>query len=109
MNIEDLEILKCDIEDYDQSSENATCNLIESKHAERKEEVPTAVVSSKIKKTKEKPQKYNPKVKPLFRTSREKYEYLMKYGCTCNDDRAWLASYKKSKEYLEYETQICTY
>ena len=108
LNIEDLEILKCDIEDYDQSSENATCNLIESKHAERKEEVHTAVVSSKIKKTKEKPQKYNPKVKPLFRTSREKYEYLMKYGCTCNDDRAWLVSYKKSKEYLEYETKICT-
>lgn len=108
LKIEDLEILKCDIEDYDQSSENATCNLIESKHAERKEEVHTAVVSSKIKKTKEKPQKYNPKVKPLFRTSREKYEYLMKYGCTCNDDRAWLVSYKKSKEYLEYETKICT-
>ena len=109
MNIEDLEILKCDIEDYDQSGEKATCNLIESKHAEGKEEVHTAVVSSKIKKTKEKPQKYNPKVKPLFRTSREKYEYLLEYGCTCNEDRAWLASYKKSKEYLEYETQICTY
>ena len=109
LNIEDLEILKCDIEDYDQSGEKATRNLIESKHAEGKEEVHTAVVSSKIKKTKEKPQKYNPKVKPLFRTSREKYEYLMEYGCTCNEDRAWLASYKKSKEYLEYETQICTY
>lgn len=108
LKIEDLEILKCDIEDYEQSGEKATCNLIESKHAKRKEEVPTAVVSSKIKKTKEKPQKYNPKVKPLFRTSREKYEYLMKYGCICNDDRAWLASYKKSKEYLEYETKICT-
>ncbi len=108
LNIEDLEILKCDIEDYDQSREKATCKLIESKHAEGKEVVPTAVVSSKIKKTKEKPQKYNPKVKPLFRTSREKYEYLMEYGCTCNDDRAWLVSYKKSKEYLEYETKICT-
>ena len=107
LKIEDLEILKCDIEDYDQSGEKATCNLIESKHAEGKEEVHTAVVSSKIKKTKEKPQKYNPKVKPLFRTSREKYEYLMEYGCTCNEDRAWLASYKKSKEYLEYETKIC--
>ena len=108
LNIEDLEILKCDIEDYEQSGEKVTCNLIESKHAEGKEEVPTAVVSSKIKKTKEKPQKYNPKVEPLFRTSREKYEYLMKYGCTCNDDRAWLASYKTSKEYLEYEAKICT-
>lgn len=48
MNIEELEILKCDIEDYDQSGEKATCNLIESKHAEGKEEAPTAVVSSKI-------------------------------------------------------------
>ena len=58
LNIEDLEILKCDIEDYDQSGEKATCNLIESKHAEGKEEVHTAVVSSKIKKTKEKKRIY---------------------------------------------------
>ena len=107
LNIEDLEILKCDIEDYEQSGEKATCNLIESKHAEGKEEVPTAVVSSKIKKTKEKPQKYNPKVKPLFKTSRERYKYLMEHGCTCNNDRIWLMEYKESKEFKQYETYIC--
>ena len=51
--------------------------------------------------------KYNPAVKPLFKTSRERYEYLMRYGCTCNDDRVWLMAYKDSKEYKQYETVIC--
>ena len=55
----------------------------------------------------EKPEKYNPAVKPLFKTSYERYEYLMKYGCTCNDDRVWLTAYKDSKEYKQYETDIC--
>lgn len=30
----------------------------------------------------------------------------MKHGCTCNDDRTWLAAYKESKEFKDYETQI---
>ena len=32
---------------------------------------------------KEKPEKYNPAVKPLFKTSRERYGCLMEHGCTC--------------------------
>ena len=55
----------------------------------------------------EKPEKYNPAVKPLFKTSRERYEYLMEHGCTCNEDRIWLKTYKESKEYIEYETDFC--
>ena len=31
----------------------------------------------------------------------------MKYGCTCNDDRVWLTNYKETKEFKEYETDIC--
>ena len=62
----------------------------------------------KIEIKKEKPGKYNPAVKPLFKTSRERYEYLMEHGCTCNDDRVWLKAYKESKEFKDYETKICT-
>jgi hypothetical protein len=62
----------------------------------------------KIEIKKEKQEKYNPAVKPLFKTSRERYEYLIEHGCTCNDDRAWLIAYKESKEFKEYETKICT-
>ena len=58
-------------------------------------------------KKKSKPEKYNPAVKAFFKTSRERYEYLMEYGCTCNEDRVWLTEYKKSKEFKEYETDIC--
>ena len=60
----------------------------------------------KIEIKKEKSQKYNPAVKPLFKTSRERYEYLMEHGCTCNDDRIWLTAYKESKEYKQYETDF---
>lgn len=93
LNIEDLEILECEFEEKE----------------EKEDEILSPPIIPKIEIKKEKAEKYNPAVKPLFKTSREKYEYLMEYGCTCNEDRAWLASYKKSKEYLEYETQICTY
>ncbi len=58
-------------------------------------------------KKKSKSEKYNPAVKPLFKTSRERYEYLMEHGCTCNDDRVWLTAYKETKEYKQYETDIC--
>lgn len=30
----------------------------------------------------------------------------MKHGCTCNEDRIWLAAYKVSKEYKDYEVDI---
>lgn len=89
LNIEDLEILECEME------------------KEEEEHLPPPIVP-KIENKKEKPTKYNPAVKPLFKTSRERYEYLMEYGCTCNDDRVWLMAYKESKEFKEYETKICT-
>ena len=88
LNIEDLEILEYTLE-------------------EKEEEILPLSTVPKIEVKKEKPEKYNPAVKPLFKTSRERYEYLMEHGCTCNDDRVWLMAYKESKEYKQYETVIC--
>lgn len=39
--------------------------------------------------------------KPLFKTNFERYEYLMKNGCTCNADRKWLSEYKMTEEYKD--------
>jgi len=89
LNIEDLEILECQIEEKEE------------------EDFLLQPLAPKIEIKKEKSEKYNPAVKPLFKTSRDRYEYLMKYGCTCNDDRVWLMAYKDSKEYKQYETNIC--
>lgn len=88
LNIEDLEILECELEDKEEKK------------------LPLPIVP-KIGIKKEKPGKYNPAVKPLFKTSRERYEYLMEHGCTCYDDRIWLKAYKESKEYKQYETDFC--
>lgn len=85
LNIEDLEILECQMDKIDEIH-----------------------LPPKIEIKKEKPEKYNPVIKPLFKTSHERYEYLMEHGCTCNDDRIWLTAYKESKEFKEYETKICT-
>ena len=88
LNIEDLEILECKMD--------------------KAEEVQLSSLNiSKLETKKEKLEKYNPAAKPLFKTSYERYEYLMKYGCTCNDDRVWLTNYKESKEFKEYETSFC--
>ena len=84
LNIKDLEILKCEID--------------------KAEDI---YLPQKIEVKKEKHEKYNPAIKSLFKTSRERYEYLMEHGCTCNDDRVWLTNYKESKEFEEYETDIC--
>ena len=83
LNTEDLEILGCEMD-----------------------KVEEIYLPPKLETKKEKSEKYNPAVKPLFKTSRERYEYLMEYGCICNNDRVWLASYKESKEFKEYETNI---
>ncbi len=88
LNIEDLEILECEMDKIEDTL------------------LPSQIVP-KIKIQKEKPEKFNPAVKPLFKTSRERYEYLMEHGCTCNDDRIWLTAYKESKEFEEYETSFC--
>lgn len=88
LNIEDLEILEYTLE-------------------EKEEEILPLSTVPKIEVKKEKPEKYNPAVKPLFKSSRERYEYLMEHGCTCNEDRIWLKTYKESKEYKQYETDFC--
>lgn len=88
LNIEDLEILEYTLE-------------------EKEEEILPLSTVPKIEVKKEKPEKYNPAVKPLFKTSRERYEYLMEHGCTCNEDRIWFKTYKESKEYKQYETDFC--
>ena len=89
LDIEDLEILEYQLE-------------------ETRELLPPPIIP-KIEIKKVKPEKYNPTVKPLFKTSYERYEYLMEQGCTCNEDRVWLTEYKNSKELKEYETKIRTY
>lgn len=50
---------------------------------------------------------FEPKVKtsivarPIFKNNYERYEWHMKNGCICNDDRVWLAKYIQSDEYKE--------
>ena len=90
LNIEDLEILECELLE---EKENIQTN---------KTPHPTPLPQGAREQF-----KYNPAVKPLFKTSRERYEYLMRYGCTCNDDRTWLTNYKETKVFKEYETDIC--
>ncbi len=46
-------------------------------------------------------------LRPLFKTNFEKYEYLMKHGCTCNADRKWLLEYKMTEECKIYEKDFC--
>src|SRR5574344_680412 len=44
---------------------------------------------------------------PVFTNKNEKYEWLMKFGCTSSDDRTWLREYKESEEYkLTYESGL---
>lgn len=90
LDVEDLELLEC-------------------KMIEEKVESKPVVKSQPVKaiKVKTKKEKYNPYLKPLFKSSFERYEYLMRHGCTSNDDRNWLAEYKNSKEFGEYEKDFC--
>ena len=37
--------------------------------------------------------------RPIFQSNYEKYEWLMKTGCTNSDDRKWLTDYIRSDEY----------
>lgn len=37
--------------------------------------------------------------KPIFSSNYEKYEWLMKNGCTNSEDRNWLTKYIRSDEY----------
>ena len=38
--------------------------------------------------------------RPIFTSNYEKYEWLMKNGCTNSDDRIWLTKYIRSDEYI---------
>ena len=84
---QDLEILECEMADCEQRAERSADPFIASNQADKDEEI---YLPPKIEIKNEKPEKYNPAVKPLFKTSRERYEYLMEHGCTCNEDRIWL-------------------
>lgn len=38
--------------------------------------------------------------RPIFTSNYEKYEWLMKNGCTNSEDRTWLTQYIRSDEYI---------
>ena len=38
--------------------------------------------------------------RPIFTSNYEKYEWLMKNGCTNAEDRTWLTQYIRSDEYI---------
>ena len=78
--------------------------ILECQIEKEEEEILHSPIIQKIEIKNEKPEKYNPAVKPLFKISRERYDYLIEHGCTCNEDRIWLTAYKESKEFKDYET-----
>ena len=57
---------------------------------------PTNVIELKPKKQTPREEQIN---KKIFSSDYEKYEWLMKNGCTNSDDRHWLATYIRSDEY----------
>lgn len=84
LDIDDLKILECEI--------------LKGEPEPVIEVQPKKQIAGKAKK-----EKYNPYLKPLFKNNFERYEYLMYHGCTSAADRTWLAGYKNSKEFREYE------
>ena len=107
MNIDDLEILECEIADCEQRAEQSEAPFIVSNQADKEETEIIPKQISQIKIQKPEKEKYNPYVKPLFKTNIERYEYLMQHGCTCVEDRNWLSDYKNSKEFKNYEQNFC--
>ncbi len=89
LNIDDLKILECE--------------MLKDEPEQIIETQPAKVITVKVKK-----EKYNPAMKPLFKNSFERYEYLMNHGCTSVEDRTWLAQFKNSKEFTEYEKDFCS-
>lgn len=57
-------------------------------------------IEEKPKKEKKKTPREQQMNKPIFNSNYEKYEWLMKNGCTNSDDRNWLTKYIRSDEYL---------
>lgn len=57
-------------------------------------------IEEKPKKEKKKTPREQQMNKPIFSSNYEKYEWLMKNGCTNSEDRNWLTKYIRSDEYL---------
>ena len=60
---------------------------------------PTQKILSKTKREKKQTPREQQMNRPLFNNNFEKYEWLMKNGCTNSDDRNWLTQYIRSDEY----------
>jgi hypothetical protein len=41
------------------------------------------------------------KLRPIFLNNYERYEYLMREGCTSVEERKWMSEYKQSEEYKQ--------
>ena len=61
---------------------------------------PTQKILSKPKRERVKTPREQQMNRPLFNTNYEKYEWLMKNGCTNAEDRTWLTQYIRSDEYF---------
>ena len=57
-------------------------------------------IEEKPKKEKKKTPREQQMNKPIFSSNYEKYEWLMKNGCTNSYDRNWLTKYMRSDEYI---------
>ncbi len=85
LNVEDLDVLRCElIEEKEPMVEQVTPHPNPLPQGARE-------------------QFQNTPLRPLFKTNFERYEYLMKSGCTCNADRKWLSEYKDTEECKIYE------
>lgn len=65
----------------------------------REESEQEEIIIEPISKSKPKTEKVFITEKPMFKNSYEKYEWLMKYGCTNSDDRKWVQEYRSSDEF----------
>lgn len=54
----------------------------------------------KPKKERKKTPREQQMARPFFNSNYEKYEWLLKHGCTNSEDRVWILNYQKSDEYL---------
>lgn len=58
------------------------------------------IIKEKTKREPKKTPREQQMNRPLFNTNYEKYEWLMKNGCTNSEDRNWLTQYIRSDEYF---------
>lgn len=93
LEVEDLEILECQMV-------GNTVIASETKQSSLDCHVATKVAPRNDDKT------FDYLSKLLFKTNFERYDFLMKNGCTNNDERNWLRNYKTTKECKIYEENI---